>query len=132
MLEKLVSLIRFSFSENLARELAKKIRHFYDLYYLAKDEECAAYIQTPNFKQNFDKLLAHDKQEFDTPKNWRDKEISQSPLVIHFPLLWNILRDTYLSELPKLAFIPIPDEKEIEKIFTIIMKRMLQTQINGG
>ena len=30
MLEKLVSLIRFSFAENPSRELAKKILHFYD------------------------------------------------------------------------------------------------------
>lgn len=32
MLEKFVSLLRFSFSENPKAELAKKIRHFYDLY----------------------------------------------------------------------------------------------------
>ena len=127
MIEKLVSLFRFSFSENPHITLAAKIRHFYDLYYLAKDEECAVYIQTPNFRQNFDKLLAHDKQEFDTPKNWIDKEIIQSPIVTNFPLLWNALRDTYLSELPKLAFIPIPEEKEVEEMFMMIMKRMVQT-----
>jgi len=132
MIEKLVSLFRFSFAENPHITLAAKIRHFYDLFYLAKDAECAAYIQTPDFKRNFDTLLAHDKQEFDTPKNWRDKEIPQSPLVTDFSLLWNTLRNTYLSELPRLAFIPIPDEKEIEKMFTIIMQRMVQTQKNGG
>ena len=132
MIEKLVSLFRFSFAKNPHITLAAKIRHFYDLFYLAKDAECATYIQTPDFKQNFDTLLAHDKQEFDTPKNWQDKEIPQSPLIMDFPLLWNTLRNTYLSELQKLAFIPIPDEKEIEKMFTIIMQRMVQTQKNGG
>ena len=45
MIEKLVSLFRFSFAENPRRTLAAKIRHFYDLYYLANDAECAAYIQ---------------------------------------------------------------------------------------
>jgi hypothetical protein len=42
MLEKLMSLIRFSFAENPTVALAAKIRHFYDLYYLANDVECAA------------------------------------------------------------------------------------------
>jgi hypothetical protein len=41
MIEKLVSLVRFSFSENPIIALATKIRHFYDLYYLAKEAECS-------------------------------------------------------------------------------------------
>jgi hypothetical protein len=76
MIEKLVSLFRFSFAENPRRALAAKIRHFYDLYYLAKDGECAAYIQTPDFKRDFAELLAHDRQAFDTPTNWREKDIT--------------------------------------------------------
>jgi len=124
MIEKLVSLFRFSFSENYKLELSKKIRHFYDLYYLANDEECTTYIQTTDFKQDFTELLAHDKQEFDTPINWRDKEIAQSPLVLDFPALWNVLKDVYSSELPKLAFVPVPEEKEVAKTFIQIIKRL--------
>lgn len=37
LLEKLVSLIRFSFDEDSIESLAKKNRHFYDLYYLMRD-----------------------------------------------------------------------------------------------
>ncbi|MDR0866193.1 MAG: nucleotidyl transferase AbiEii/AbiGii toxin family protein [Candidatus Symbiothrix sp.] len=104
--------------------LAAKIRHFYDLYYLANDSECVTYIQTANFKTDFDELLAHDKQAFDTPANWQDKSISQSPLVTDFPLLWNELRETYQKELPKLAFIPVPDEKEVAATFIEIVEQV--------
>ena len=124
MIEKLVSLFRFSFAENVRRSLSAKIRHFYDLYYLANDTECATYIQTPAFKQDFAELLAHDKQAFDTPENWIEKEITQSPLITDFPELWNFLKDVYLSELSKLAFVPIPDEKEIAKVFTQIVEQI--------
>ena len=124
MIEKLVSLFRFSFDENPRITLAAKIRHFYDLYYLAKDAECGVYIQTPNFKQDFTDLLAHDKETFDTPENWRDKEIAQSPLVTDFSVLWRFLSDVYLSELPKLAFIPVPDEKEVAAVFTQIVQQL--------
>ena len=34
LLEKLVSLIRFSYSDNAVQSISTKIRHFYDLYYL--------------------------------------------------------------------------------------------------
>jgi hypothetical protein len=79
---------------------------------LAKDAECAAYIQTTNFKTDFAELLTHDKQSFDTPADWQNREIMQSPLIVDLPVLWNELRETYQKELPKLAFIPVPDEKE--------------------
>jgi predicted nucleotidyltransferase component of viral defense system len=124
MIEKLVSLFRFSFAENPRRTLAAKIRHFYDLYYLAKDSECAAYIQTPVFKQDVAELLAHDKQAFDAPENWNEKEIAQSPLVRDFPALWNFLKEVYLVELPQLAFVPIPDEEEIRKVFSWVVGQL--------
>jgi predicted nucleotidyltransferase component of viral defense system len=125
MIEKLVSLFRFSFSANPRRALAAKIRHFYDLYYLANDAQCAAYIQTANFKQDFTELLEHDKQAFDTPENWKEKEITQSPLVTDFPALWNFLKDVYLVELPQLVFVPIPVESEVAKVFTQIIEQLI-------
>jgi predicted nucleotidyltransferase component of viral defense system len=124
MIEKLVSLFRFSFSESPRRALSAKIRHFYDLYYLAKDKECAVYIQTSDFNRDFAELLAHDKQTFDTPENWNEKEITKSPLVSDFPVLWNFLKDVYSSELPKLSFVPIPDEKEVMEVFSRIVERL--------
>jgi predicted nucleotidyltransferase component of viral defense system len=125
MIEKLVSLFRFSFSANPRRALAAKIRHFYDLYYLANDAECAAYIRTANFKTDFAELLVHDKQAFDTPENWNEKEITQSPLVSDFPALWNFLKDVYWVELPQLAFVPIPVENEAAKVFTQIVEQLI-------
>jgi hypothetical protein len=124
MTEKLVSLFRSSFAENARRSLSAKIRHFYDLYYLASDDNCADYIQTTSFKQDFAELLAHDKMIFDTPAGWQEKNITQSPLVSDFPMLWNFLKDIYLSELPKLAFIPIPDEKEVAQMFNMLVEQL--------
>jgi predicted nucleotidyltransferase component of viral defense system len=124
MLEKIVSLLRFSFAENPRKELASKIRHFYDLYYLAKNEECAKYIQLVDFQKDLQELFTHDQQEFDEPTGWQSKTIKDSPLTSEFAHLWNSLRETYLSELPLLAFTSIPDEKEIEENFIELMKNV--------
>lgn len=50
LIEKLVSLIRFSFGLNPKDNIASKIRHFYDLYYLMNDPQCAAFVASPQFK----------------------------------------------------------------------------------
>lgn len=125
MLEKLVSLIRFSFSENPSMELAKKIRHFYDLYYLTKDEECARYLQSAEFQNDLLELLIYDQQEFDEPQGWQTKAIKDSPLLTDFPTLWTNLRSTYQNELTPLAFSEIPNETLIEKSFMKAMKETI-------
>jgi hypothetical protein len=123
MLEKLISLIRFSFAENPSKELAKKIRHFYDLYYLAKDNECVKYIQSSEFQKDLSELFIHDQQDFDEPKGWQTKTIKASLLITDFPNLWTNLRSTYHNELTPLAFSEIPNEKLVAESFMEIIKR---------
>ena len=125
MLEKLVSLIRFSFSKNLTRELSKKIRHFYDLYYLANDKECAKYLQSSEFQKDIAELLIHDQQEFDDPQGWQTKTIKDSPLITDFSNLWANLRSIYQNELTPLAFSDICNEKLIEESFMATIKNTI-------
>ena len=61
LLEKLVSLIRFSFAENPIQSLETKIRHFYDLYFLINDSECNEFLKTLDFNKRFTSILNHDK-----------------------------------------------------------------------
>ena len=124
MLEKLISLLRFSFSEDMLIALAGKIRHFYDLYYLTIDNECADYIQSSSFSDDLQELFVHDQTEFDTPQGWTEKTISDSPLLSDFQTLWQGLRSTYQTELRPLAFVEIPDEKQIEQVFINLVKRI--------
>jgi hypothetical protein len=124
IVEKLASLVRFSFSENPTVALAAKIRHFYDLYYLANDTECAKYIHSADFQNDFAELFTHDQQEFDAPQGWQTKTVSDSPLVKEFPNLWTGLRSTYQNELTPLAFSEIPDEKLIAERFMDIIKQV--------
>ncbi|KAA6320261.1 hypothetical protein EZS27_029944 [termite gut metagenome] len=125
VVEKLVSLFRFSFSENPVIALATKIRHFYDLYYLANDEDCSKYLQMPDFKNDLAELLVYDQQEFTLPSGWQTKTITDSPLIKDFPILWESLRSTYQNELQTLAFSEIPDEKLVEKSFMTIIQRLM-------
>ncbi|KAA6335014.1 hypothetical protein EZS27_016721 [termite gut metagenome] len=125
MIEKLVSLIRFSFSEKPSLAISSKIRHFYDLYYLTNDAGCAEYIQSIDFLNDLSELLAHDQQAFEEPIGWQTKTIAESSLVTTFSTLWEGLRSTYQMELSQLAFGTIPNEKLMEDSFMKIIQRLL-------
>ena len=122
--EKLVSLIRFSFEEDIQKALAAKIRHFYDLYYLSNDAECADYINSTEFQKDLSELFIHDQQEFDKPTGWQTKTIKDSPLLKEFSTFWTGLRSTYQFELTPLAFSEIPNEKLIGESFMKIIEKL--------
>ncbi len=124
LVEKLVSLIRFSFEDDVVKSIASKIRHFYDLYYLANDKECAEYLQSSGFKKDLSELVIHDQQEFDIPEGWQTKTIKESPLFKEFSTLWTNLSLAYQNELTPLAFSEIPDQKLIAESFMKILKQL--------
>lgn len=124
LLEKLVSLIRFSYEKNVIPSIASKIRHFYDLYFLLSDDDCAAFIQTEDFINQFKIILNHDREAFDIPQDWAKKSIGDSPLITDFSGIWDQLKDTYTKELSVLAFSKIPAEKEVALQFEKIIKRL--------
>lgn len=124
LLEKMVSLIRFSFEENTVESISNKIRHFYDLYFLMKNAECAAFVESDLFKKQFDAILKHDREMFEEPKEWQTKLISESPLVNDFSAIWKQLKIKYQTELSAFAYRTIPDEKSVAKIFSKLIKRI--------
>lgn len=122
LLEKMVSLIRFSFEKNPDESIAKKIRHFYDLFFLMGDEECAVFVKSDNFRKRFNEILQHDREMFDEPSGWQNKIASESPLVNDFDNIWNKLKGIYKTELSALAYANIPDEKEVARQFKNLVK----------
>jgi len=122
LIEKLVSLIRFSFSDNVFESISGKIRHFYDLYYLLNDKECNNYVKSEEFINQFIKVLVHDQQQFDDPTGWKEKDFKESPLIKDFETLWNTLKLNYTNELSMLAYSEIPDEKEVKESFEKVIE----------
>ena len=122
LLEKTVSLLRFSFAEE-SEQLASKIRHFYDLYFLMQDQECREYIESEQFKNEFKALYAHDQESFDHPKGWNRQPHTASPLLMDFDAVWQQLRRTYETKIPPLAYVqPIPPADAAAEAFKRIVE----------
>ncbi|MBK9151274.1 MAG: nucleotidyl transferase AbiEii/AbiGii toxin family protein [Saprospiraceae bacterium] len=124
LLEKMVSLIRFSFKEDTVESISEKIRHFYDLYYLIQHPGCIEFVASDSFKKQFETLLNHDREMFEEPTGWHTKSISESPLIKDFSNIWQHLKVKYQSELSALAYRPIPDENDVAKCFVELLKRV--------
>lgn len=124
LLEKLVSLIRCSFAKDPIQTISGKIRHFYDLYFLMNNSECATFVTSNAFKKQFDSILQHDKEMFEEPHDWQSKSVDESPLITDFPAVWKQLRGQYQTELSAFAYRPIPDENDISTVFMELTKRI--------
>jgi len=124
LIEKLVSLVRFSFKENTIESISEKIRHFYDLHYLMKSQDCIEFVASDLFKKQFDAVLEHDREMFEEPIGWQTKLISESPLIINFSAVWKQLLEKYQLELSALAYRKIPNEKDVAKCFSELIKRI--------
>lgn len=122
--EKVASLLRFSFGDNPAMELGKKIRHFYDLHFLSQDNACQEYLAT-DFLSELQELVLHDKETFSTPAKWPNADISTSPLLTAFDPLWASLNKRYEEELEMLAFRPIPPSDQIRQSVKQIMRLII-------
>ncbi len=99
-------------------ELATKIRHCYDLYFLVNDTECSTYLHSDLFRREFSELYAHDQASFDRPQGWKNQPHTLSPLLTDFDTVWQKLRNTYETNIPPLAYIkPIPEAEKAAEAF---------------
>ncbi len=112
MCEKVVSLLRFSFKEDSVVGLTSKVRHFYDLHFLMKDNVCREYLDS-SFSVELRDLVAHDKDEFDRPPLWKTSDVSQSPLLTSFSEMWKRIAPVYQSEVGALSFGELPKPEEV-------------------
>jgi predicted nucleotidyltransferase component of viral defense system len=124
LLEKTISLIRFSFEENAIESTSEKIRHFYDLYFLMKNSECAEFVASDSFKNQFETILQHDREMFDVPEGWRTKPVLESPLLTDFLTIWEQIKVKYQTELSALAYRAIPGEENVAKNFIELTNRI--------
>lgn len=111
--EKTVSLVRQSLSDDYITDLTAKIRHFYDLHFLWQNEECRRYLQSDEFRRDFATLFSEDQARFKEPSGWQHRKLTDSPLVTSLDAVWDRLVPTYNAELPELAYRKIPDQSEV-------------------
>ncbi|PHS51442.1 MAG: hypothetical protein COB01_10455, partial [Lutibacter sp.] len=122
--EKIMSLVRFSYSENAIENLNNKIRHTYDIYQLLKNEDVTTFFNSIKFDEM---LLNVAKEDFVSFKNNNEYLINppkEALLFAHPKETWERLKNTYNGSFKTLIFGDFPKENKILETLQSVANRL--------
>jgi hypothetical protein len=118
--EKIMSLVRFSYSEEPIEELKKKIRHTYDLNQLLQNSELFNFLNSKAFEEMLLKVANDDTVSYRNNNNWLQYHPNNAKIFTDVKEVWNVLKVTYNGDFRKLVFGDFPkDEKILETLLSI-------------
>ena len=122
--EKIMSLVRFSNSENPIEDLNNKIRHIYDIHFLLKDNSINNFFGSAEFDSMLQKVGNDDIFSFKNNNEWL-KEHPATALIFHKPeSTWKQLKNTYKGSFKELVYGEFPTESEILKTIKKVSERL--------
>ena len=128
--EKIMSLVRFSYSEKPIEDLKNKIRHIYDIHILLKDKKINNFFNSEEFDIMLQKVGNDDVFSFKNNNEWL-KEHPVSALIFNHPKdTWEQLINTYNSDFKELVYGELPIENEILTTLEIISNRLNKIEWN--
>ncbi len=120
MCEKIMSLVRFSHTENPIEDLKKKIRHTYDLYQLLHEKEISYFFDSKAFDEMLLKVANDDVASFKNNNAWLQYHPNEALIFAKPDEVWNEIKGTYNGPFRKLVFGDFPsDEKVLETLLRI-------------
>ena len=122
--EKIMSLVRFSYSKNPIGDLNNKIRHIYDIHILLKNKEINSFFYSDNFDEMLQKVGRDDIFSFKNNNEWL-KEHPVSALIFNQPKnTWEQLKNTYTGNFKELVYGELPTNNEILETLEIVSERL--------
>ncbi len=126
--EKIMSLVRFSYSENAIDALRQKIRHTYDLHKLLENQELQAFFESSAFDSLLLSVAQDDVTSFKNNNAWLIKHPCDALLFANLTEVWPKLEATYRGNFKNLVYGEFPAAVDILSTFKKIKERL--TSIN--
>jgi len=122
--EKIMSLVRFSYTANPIEDLNNKIRHIYDLNQMLKNKEINNFFETKEFDRLLVIVANDDMLSFKSGNEWLLNHPTQAMMFKESADVWDKLRTTYFSTFNKLVYGELPSENEISETLNKLSERM--------
>ena len=122
--EKIMSLVRFSYTETPIVDLKNKIRHVYDLHLLLAQRDISAFFDSIEFDQMLYKVAKDDELSFRTNKAWLYNPPVQALIFDDLDRVWPELRVTYQGSFKTLVFGELPLEEAVVQTLKRIRQRL--------
>ena len=128
--EKLMSLVRFSQTEQPIIDLNNKIRHTYDIHMMLKNAELNSFFNSAEFEVMLLKVANDDVQSFKNNNDWLSNHPSTTILFSDTENTWNKIKDTYDTSFKELVFGEFPSENEVLNTLQIVAERLKAIEWN--
>jgi hypothetical protein len=122
--EKIMSLVRFSYSENPLDDLKKKIRHIYDLHQLLRQKEFLDFIHSTAFDDMLLKVANDDVISFKNNNKWLIHHPLEALIFKSLETVWSELRTIYSGDFKSLVYGELPKEEAVLETLKMIHDRL--------
>lgn len=128
--EKIISLIRFSYTEHPLEDLTNKVRHTYDLHQLLKEKSIKTFLESKNFEKMLVQVGKDDDKAIPNDKEWLSIHPSESLFFRETEKVWERLSKTYTGSFKELLTGELPDEKDVLESLMMIGSRIKEIKWN--
>jgi predicted nucleotidyltransferase component of viral defense system len=122
--EKIMSLVRFSQTENPYADLANKVRHIYDIHLMLKDREIQNFFDSSDFDKMLTQVGKDDVSSFKNNNAWLANHPVNALIFSETDKVWSKIRNGYNNEFKGLVIGVFPDEKEIIATLKLVSTRL--------
>ncbi len=122
--EKIMSLVRFSQTQEPITDLRNKIRHTYDIHLMLKDENLKAFFQSDEFETMLLRVANDDIASFKNNNEWLANHPTTAIIFSDTADTWNKIKDIYTGTFSELVFGELPLETDILKTLTKVADRL--------
>jgi len=128
LIEKLLGLIKDSYSDNPITQLRARIRHLYDITMILRNEEYRHFIESNEF-ESLCKLCIEDESETwnNEKSHWLKTPLNKAPLFRNIDTWWSELRSTYEDIFADLVYGDLPKFEEIKDTLDYVQANLVLT-----
>ena len=128
--EKIMSLVRFSYSDTPLDDLKLKIRHTYDLHKLLENAEPKTFFESSAFDELLLKVAQDDVASFRNNNAWLVNHPKEALIFAELNEVWPELKSMYLGSFSNLVYGTLPDEVAVFETLSIIKDRLSTIEWN--
>jgi len=128
--EKIMSLVRFSQTQDPNGDLRNKVRHTYDIHQMLKDKSLKAFFQSDEFETMLLRVAKDDIVSFKNNNKWLANHPATAIIFTETTNTWEKIKDVYTGSFNELVFGKLPAETEILKTLIRVANRLKQVKWN--
>ncbi len=122
--EKIMSLVRFSYSDDAINDLKKKIRHVYDIHQLLQNKKLNSFFQSGDFEEMLSKVAQDDKTSYKSNNQWLKNHPKDAMIFKDLEDIWNGLSETYNGDFKNLVHGDLPNFLDVLATMKMVKEKI--------